>query len=183
VAPFVPFESVDRSALRWLKDESTPLVFRLMSGDAAVAELRWAKETGSLATAETAAGTWTIKRGGFLNPHVTIRDSAGGPDLARLSVHLGYHSIHLAGGPEYRLHRAGLLVPAWQVTTADREEVLHLEPVRTGRVLEAGAVVIAPGAKDLRALLLLVILSWHFIVLAWFEDEALVPLEGKDLPN
>ena len=183
VAVLVPFGSVDRTALRWMRDGSQPLAFRLMSGDAPVAELRWAKDTGSLATAQTADASWTIKRGGFLNPHVTIRDAAGGPDLARLSVHLGYHSIHLAGGPEYRLHRAGLLVPAWQVTTTDRLEVVHLEPVRAGRVLEAGAVVVDASATDLRALLILVVLSWHFIVLAWFEDEALVPLEGKDLPG
>jgi len=180
VAPFAPLGSVDRSAFRWIRTATQPLVFQLLSGDAPVGELRWTKDVGSLATAEVAGGSYTIKRGGFLNPHVTIRAAGQSSDLARLSVHLGYHSVHLADGTEYRFHRAGLLVPAWQLTTADRREILHLEPVRTGRALEAGAVVVDPAAKDLPALLVLLILSWHFIVLAWFEDEALVPLEGPD---
>ena len=180
--PFAPISAVDRSTFRWLRSGDGPPIFRLFAGEALVAELRWTPEMGPSAVAESAEGTWTLERGGFLNPHVTARAEAGGPELARLSVHLGYHLIHLPKGGVYRFHRAGLFVPAWQVTTQDRREILHLEPVRAGRTLEAGAVVVDPRARSLSELLLLVILTWHFIVLAWFEDEALVPLEGRDLP-
>jgi hypothetical protein len=182
VPAYVPFESIDRTTLRWLRSGDQPPVFHLKAGDALVAELRWEKDPGSPATAESASGSWILQRGGFLNPHVTARSSTGGRETARLSVHLGYHLIHFGDGSSYRFHRAGLLVPAWQVTTEDRREILHLEPVRKGRLLEAGAVLVDPAAKDLPSLLLLVVLTWHFIVLAWFEDEALVPLEGRDLP-
>ncbi len=154
-----------------------------MAGDSLVADLAWEKDAGSLALAESAEGSWALQRGGFLNPHVVVRPKEEGREIARLSVHLGYHLIHLADGRSYRFHRAGLLVPAWQVTTEDRREILHLEPVRAGRALEGGAVVVDPTAKDLKDLLLLVVLTWHFIVIAWFEDEALVPLEGRDLPS
>jgi len=182
VTAFVPFASTDRTALRWLRAGDAPLTFQLMAGDAVVAELRWEKDASLPATAESAGGSWSLQRGGFLNPHVTVRPAAGGRESARLSVHLGYHLIHFSDGTSYRFHRAGLLVPAWQVTTEDRREVLHLEPVREGRLLQAGAVLVDPSAQDLPSLLELIVLTWHFIVLAWFEDEALVPLEGKDLP-
>jgi hypothetical protein len=148
-----------------------------------VATLEWVQRGGSLATLRSSSGEWTLKRGGFLNPHVTVR--SGEKTLARLSVHLNYHAIEVAGGRTYRFHRAGVLVPAWKVTSPRGEELLHLEPVREGRQLTAGAVIVAPAAADLADLLLLVSLAWYFIVLAWFEDEtveALAPLEGPDAP-
>ena len=180
---FATFESVDRSTLRWLRTGETPMEFELRSGTSLVARLRWNGPTGSLATAESAVGTWTLKRGGFLNPHVTVRGGAGPTPLARLAVHLSYHRIELAAGPAYRFHRAGVLVPAWKITTDDRREILHIEPVREGRRLSAGAAVAPAGAQTLPELLLLAVLSWYFIVLAWFEDEALVPFEGPEAPG
>jgi len=181
VAPYAPLRSVDRTAFRWIRTGERPPTFQLMSGDALVAELRWPKEAGAVATAESADGVWNLERGGFLNPHVLARTAAG-QEVARLSIHMGYHLIHFVDGAAFRFHRAGLLVPAWQVTTDARREILHVEPVRAGRALEGGAVVVDPTSTDLPELLLLVILCWEFIVLAWFEDEALVPLEGRDLP-
>lgn len=175
-----PFSSVDRSTLRWLRSEESPLEFTLSAGDSSVARLRWLQPGGSLATAETTSGEWTLKRGGFLNPHITVRKPGGGENLARLTVHLSYHAIELADGLTYRFHRAGVLVPAWKVTTDAGREVLHIEPVRDGRKLVAGAALAAPTAVDLPDLLLLEVVGWYFIVLAWFEDEALVPLEGAD---
>jgi hypothetical protein len=173
----VPFASVDRSALRWQRTAETPMEFTLSSGDAPVARVRWAHVGGSLASAELSGETWTLKRGGFLNPNITAR-AADGTTVARLTVHLSHHTIELPGGAAYRFHRAGVLLPAWKVTGDDGQEVLHLEPVREGRRLEGGAVIAPPYATDRPELLLLIVVAWYFIVLAWFEDEALVPLEG-----
>jgi hypothetical protein len=170
-----PFASVDRSTLRWLRTQESPAEFTLSAGEAPVARLRWLQAGGSLATAETAEGSWTLKRGGFLNPHITLRKPGGGENLARLTAHLSHHEIQIARGASYRFHRAGLLVPAWKVTTEEGGEVLHIEPGREGRKLEGGAVVAASTAVDLPDLLLLAVIGWYFIVLAWFEDEALPP--------
>lgn len=176
-----PLSSVDRSTLRWLRDRDHPDAFSLLSGEVTAGTLEWQTRGGSLATARSASGEWTLKRAGFLNPHITVR--SGETVLARLSVHLNYHQIDVVGGRSYRFHRAGILVPAWKVTSQDGKEVLHVEPARVNRRLSAGAVVVAPEAVDLADLLLLTVLSWYFIVLAWFEDEAietLAPLEGPD---
>jgi hypothetical protein len=177
-----PFASVDPTALRWLRGSGAPLSFELSAGDRPVARLAWARDSGTLATLTTAGGSWTLKRVGFLHPIVTARTAAKPDEVARVFVHLNYHRVELLGGPNYRLHRAGLLVPAWQVTTDDRKEILHVEPVREARKLVGGAVVSAPGASSRPELPLLVGLAWYVIVLSWFEDEALIPLEGADLP-
>lgn len=179
------FASVDRSTLRWLRTGETPLEFTLSAGDSPVTQLRWINPGGSLATAETVSGAWTLKRGGFLSPHITVRQSGAGENLARLTVHLSHHAIELANGVTYRFHRAGVLVPAWKVTTDAGREILHIEPVRDGRKLVGGAALAAPAAVDLPDLLLLVVVGWYFIVLTWFEDEALetlTPFEGPDPP-
>jgi hypothetical protein len=178
-----PFSSVDRSAFRWLRDREHPAAFSLLSGDRAVATLEWKAKGGSLATVQSVSDLWTLKRGGFLNPHITVRNQER--LAARLSVHMNHHQIDVVGGRSYRFHRAGILLPAWEVTTPAGKEILHVEPAREGRHLRAGAVVVAPEATELSDLLLLMVLSWYFIVLAWFEDEAvetLAPLEGPDAP-
>lgn len=174
----VPLESVDRTALRWLRTSENPMAFDLASGDARVARLRWARHGASLTTAELATETWTLKRGGFLNPRVTVRVAGSEMNVARLSAHLSSHRIEVRGGHSYALHRAGLLVPAWKVSTDAGVEILHIEPVREGRKLEGGAVLASPAGVASPDLPLLAVVSWYFIVLAWFEDEALVPLEG-----
>ncbi len=179
----VPVDSVDATSLRWLRRNESPLEFDLLAGDQPVAVLSWKARTGTLATAETAGGSWTLKRVGFLNPQITLRAESGSANLARLSVHWNYHQIEVTGGPSYRFHRAGVLIPAWQVTDASGREVLHVEPVREGRKLVGGAVIAPATSPPRPEFPLLVVLSWYFIVLAWFEDEALVPLEGPDAPS
>jgi hypothetical protein len=178
---FAPVASVDASALRWLRDGDRPLKFVLSAGERPIASLTWQKEAGSLATSESSAGSWQLKRSGFLNPQITVRPSGGTRPVARLTVHLNYHAIEVVGGATYRFHRAGVLLPAWKVTGPDGAEVLHLEPVREGRSLTGGAVLASPGAATHPEFLLVVVLSWYFIVLAWFEDEALIPFEGPAL--
>lgn len=176
--------TVDRSTFRWIRGRERPASFALLSGDATAATLEWQTAEGSLAVARTASGEWTMKRGGFLNPHITVRSQ--GTVIARLSVHLNYHQIDVSGGRSYRFHRAGVLLPAWKVTTGTGQELLHIEPAREGHHLRAGAVLASPEGQRNKDLLLLIGLTWYFIVTAWFEDEAvevLAPLEGPDAPE
>ena len=178
-----PLAAVDRTTLRWLRTREHPAAFSLLAGEATVAALEWVDRGGSLALLKSSGGEWSLNRGGFLNPHVTVR--SGDSRVARLSVHFNYHQIDFSGGRSYRFHRAGVLVPAWTVSSSAGSELVHLEPAREGRHLSAGAVLVSPEAVDLPDLMLLVAVSWYFIVLAWFEDEAvatLAPLEGPDAP-
>jgi len=180
----VPLSSVDPSALRWIRTQDSPPAFSLRSGDAEVAVLTWDRPGGSLATARSAETTWTLKRVGFLQPSILVRLAGAPGPVARLSAHLARHEITLPNEPSYRLRRAGHFVPSWRLTTSEGAEVLHVEPVPENRALQGGAVVVSPQARPASALLL-VVLSWYFVVLSWFEDEAieaLTPFEGPDAP-
>ncbi len=178
-----PFSSVDPSALAWTRTQESPATFSLHAGDAEIAVLTWAHAHGSLASARTAGASWTLKRAGFLQPTVLVREPDRAGPIARLSAHVAHHEINLGQGPGYRLRRARYLVPAWRLTTDGGQELLHIEPVREGRALRGGAVVVSGKAGP--ETLLLVVLSWYFVVLSWFEDEAvetLAPFEGPDPP-
>ena len=177
--PSKPFDSVDAASLRWMRRSESELQFDLLAGDEPVASMAWKAGSGTVTTAGSA---WTVRRAGFLNPTVVVHPEGSEKVVARLSVHWHVHRIEVTGGPVYRFHRAGLLLPAWQVTTEDGREILHIEPVREGRRLVGGAVIAPPEVPRLPEFPLLLAISWCFIVLAWFEDEALVPLEGDDAP-
>lgn len=180
-----PFSSVDRTALRWLRTDEKPTAFSLLSGDAPVATLAWNRQGGTLATCTTAEGSWTFKRAGFLAPMITARVPKEPRPVARLLAHLRSHDVQIRGAPPYRLQRVSHILPAWRVVSEDDKEVLHIEPVAEHSSLRGGAVVVS-SRSDAAETLLLIALSWYFIVLAWFEDqlvEALVPFEGPDAPR
>jgi hypothetical protein len=176
---FPPLSSLDLSALRWLKTSGAPSEFRLSAGDAPILVLRWPHERGTVATADSSAGAWTIARAGFLSPQIVLRKGGAPTPLARLTVHVSHHTIEVEGGASYGFQRAGLLLPAWKLFDANRTECLHIEPVREGRELAGGAVLVAPEAAKRPELVTLLALTWSFITLAWFEDEALVPFEDR----
>ncbi len=180
----VPFASVDRTALRWLRTAESPAGFSLLSGDATVASLAWNARGGSLATAATADGAWTFKRAGFLAPTITVRLRDQPQPLAKVTAHLRSHEIRLREGPSYRLQHVSHILPSWKLVSERDEEVLHIEPAAEHGSLRGGAVVVS-SQSDSSETLLLIALCWYFIVLAWFEDElveALVPFEGPDAP-
>jgi len=180
----VPFGSVDPSALRWIRTRERPAAYSLRAGDGEIATLTWERPGGSLATAATFEGSWTLKRSGFLQPTILVRQEGKQDPIARLSAHLARHEIAIGGGPAFRLRHVSHLVPSWRVTTDRGDELLHVEPVAERHALEAGAVVVLSPAGG-AATLLLIVLTWYFVVLSWFEDEAietLAPFEGPDPP-
>ena len=158
--------------MRWIRPTADRHVYELRAGDALLAQLAWPGGAGSLAHASIAGAELSLKRGGFLQPHVTLRD-AGGHDLARLSMHLHHGTVLLASGRSFLFRRAGMLVPAWQVSDPAGRLLVHLEPVAERGRLQGGLVQVEPTFVRDPALADLVLLAWYFIHLAWFEDEAL----------
>jgi hypothetical protein len=191
----VPLGSVDVSSLRWLRTLNSPAGFTLYSGDRPVAEVTWASANGSRALATTAEGRWTLKRAGFLLPHLTLRVEGAPNDAARITLHAdiradlartevtagrigdNYHRVDFVAGPQFRFSRTGVQTPAWRVRTDAGVEVAHIEPLREGRTLTSAAVIVTPEGSGHPELLAVLVFTWYFIVLAWFEDEILAPLE------
>lgn len=169
---FQRFDGADVRAMRWVRTSDPTQTFELRAGDVLLARLAWAKGTGSLARATLADTTWSLKRGGFLQPHVTVRDPEG-KDLARLAMHLSRGDLAIVGDGNYGFRRAGLLVPAWQFTDAAGRALAHLEPVAERSRLQGGLLQAGPSLVADPALPLLAVVGWYFVVLAWFEDEAI----------
>ena len=163
---------VDAAALRWTRASDSPRSFELRAGDALIARLSFPHGTGSLAHSTQADGAFTLKRGGFLAPHISIRSDPAGPDLARLSVHHGTGILDIGTRASYRLHRAGLLVPAWQLADSGGRPLADIEPVAEGRHLAGGLATVSTLGRSSPDVLLALVAAWYFIVLAWFEDEA-----------
>ena len=166
-----PIESVDRAAFRWLRDTGGKEAFQLLSGDDEVTRLEWTTAYGSRATAETSSGVWTVKRNGFLSPHVTLRDSVG-KDLARLDVHFTSSRLILPQGATYTLRRRGILIPAWSIGDAVGRPLMHIEAVSQHGRLTGGVVAVEAPARSNSDLLILLLVGWYYIVQAWFEEEA-----------
>jgi hypothetical protein len=68
--------------LKWTQPELLKRYFELLCGDDRIGTLRWEKSFCSLATAEASEGQWTFERGGFLRPHVTVRESGSAETIA-----------------------------------------------------------------------------------------------------
>lgn len=172
MAELAPFSSVDLTATRWVRDPGARHQFTLLSGETALAQLAFAGAVGSLAHAATSKGRWTLKRGGFLHPHITVRTDSG-EDLARFEVHLHGGTWSAPGTPTYTFRRSGLMVPAWQYFGPDGRPVIHFEPVIERGRIAGGLVQVDPAVSMGDEVPLLIIAGWYYIVLAAFEDEAL----------
>ncbi len=165
-----PIATADLDSLRWVRS-GTGRSFQLLSGATPVASLQWERGWGTEAAVDSAAGRWTVRRAGFLSPAVTVVGTDPAKPLASLHAHLHQSTIQLDGGRTYRWSRAGFWVPAWELDDASGAEVVNVEPVREGRHLQGGLLEVGPGGRSNPDLLVLLVVSWYFVVLSWFEDE------------
>lgn len=90
--------------LRWFHPEPTERYHELRGEEGKVASIRWAKERGTLATAQWGSRAWTFKRYGFLHPKVTIRLTDSDRTLGRFEPNMsGGGVLHLGAGLDYQL--------------------------------------------------------------------------------
>jgi hypothetical protein len=157
------------SQLEWVHLPGTQ-AYQLLVASQHFATLAWQKGSGSIAAAESSEGRWTLKRRGFLWPGVTVRSIATRRDLAVLRAQWRESTIQMADGRVFHWTRSGFKDPTWKVTDATGHEMLSFDPRRRGRHLEGAAVTASADAGSDPALLLLLILGWYFIVIAWVEE-------------
>lgn len=173
--PLVPFSTVDRSVLRWLRSAGRPEAFTLSAGDQELLRLQWPVERGGPIDVALADAHWTIERNGFVIPRLRAVMVAGAAETLG-AIH--GHALSLPGTDGFLVHRLpGLELPSWQVADRSGTEVVHLEPVREGRRLAGGAVLVSPAGTALPRLAVLLALTWAYVAFAWVEDELAVPYE------
>jgi hypothetical protein len=150
-------------SLKW--EQSGRLASQLVADGNIVATLTWAKSWGSLATGESADGTWTLKRLGFLRPRVTVREPGSESDLAVLSINwMGEGAVAFSYGETFHFKRSGFWHPEWSMSDSSGGRLFSLKPDAGWRKWKAD-VEIEGGNVLSKRTTLLVILGWYVIIL------------------
>jgi hypothetical protein len=130
-----------------------------------VATLRWQKAFGTLATAESPAGSWTFKRSGFWRPQVTARLVGSDNDHGIFEpTWTGSGTLTIVGGPTFRWQGTNFWQTRWAWQTPAGAPLVQFSN-QQGFVRREGQVGVEPGALTLPELDLLIALGWYLLVL------------------
>jgi len=163
----------DAEALRWVPAKGLKRAYELRTGDETVGHIRWPKLFGSLAEAEFEGHRWTFKRGGFLRPHVTVREESSGPDVAVLELSWsGSGRLKMRDGARFRWERSGFWARRFAFADESGAEVISVKAT-FGLVRRTGVVDISADGARMPARGMLAMLGWYVIMLIT-DDEAVV---------
>jgi hypothetical protein len=109
----IPFAECSSGNLCWLKAGHRAYV--LECDGLAAGSLRFSGKCGSLATAETANGKWTLKREGFIHPRVTIRTDGSDATVAVFVLSMSGYGRVRVGSHDYSLHGSSWTGSSWEV--------------------------------------------------------------------
>jgi hypothetical protein len=141
-------EAADQ-ALVWQQPSALKNEFALRAGDEIVATLRWQKALGSLALAETAAGSWTFKRAGFWQPRVTARPADAERDIATFKPDSwsGGGALTVEAGRVFRLVSTSFWRGEWAWQDADGAPLVRF--ASRGSLKTEALVTLTPAAAAL----------------------------------
>jgi hypothetical protein len=158
--------------LAWVQPARTRQAFELRSAgrtqgapelDEVVGTLVWARM--SLATGETADGSWTFKREGFWHPRVTVRLAGSEDNIAQFSPNWGGGgTLDIVGHPQFRFGSANFWRSQWDWLDSADKPLVHFKS-RQGLLKLEGQVEIEPQAIASPDAPLLVVLGWYLLVL------------------
>lgn len=166
-----PIREVADQPLRWTQPALLQREYELRAGDEIVATLRWQKAFGSLAQAETADGTWTFKRSGFLRPKVTVRVPGSETEVAAFKPGWGGEGmLRLSAGQCYQWLNTSFWLSEWVFANEAAEPLVHFkaEFEASAAVIffkHAAAVKFEPEAVSVPDLSLLTVLGWYLMLL------------------
>lgn len=165
-------QDVGGTTLEWTQPSWGARAYELRADGILFATLQWEKLFGSLATARTADGEWTFKRGGFLRPRVTARVAGTEEAVAEFQADWGGGgTLTIAGRAAYEWKRLSFFGGAWGFTRPTGRMVAEFEPQFSvlKRRVEVRIAESPDSAKDLP---LLVTLGWYLLVLMQQDSDA-----------
>jgi hypothetical protein len=166
------------SELGWVQPRVMVRDYELYADDEVVATLKFATPFGSLARAETSGGCWSLKRVGFFNPRVTVREAGNEIDLAvyrrRWTGTEG--ELEFTDGRVYRWQIANFWSTRFEVTEWDGTVLVEYRSGSKERkvtnILKTQAIVsVSLHGRAAPDIGLLVLIGWYLIVLQQ-EDAA-----------
>ena len=154
------------TAMEWVQPKFSRRSHELRAGDDAYASLAWQKIIGSLAVVESSDDRFTLKRGGFLHPHVTIREEGSMDDLAVFHIGLlGNGLLEFRDGRRYVVHKLSFWGYSWGFYD-EYERLLCTIKKRSTTLKHRGDVRIERDTRRDRYLLVLLVAGWYAMVMA-----------------
>jgi len=166
------FSESENTEMQWVQPEALSRYHELRSGQDVYATLRWVQVFGSLAESASAEGEFTLKRGGFLKRHVTMRDAQTGNDLAVL--HIGMFrqgTLEFMNGRRIDLISTRFWSFQWDFVDENGMTLCTVRMVPTlGK--RSGEVIISNLVRRDRDLLVMLIAGWYSMVVIRQEAAA-----------
>jgi hypothetical protein len=170
--PFKSFKDFRGSELSWDQPRTLERHYELVSGQSVFATLTWVKVFGSLAEAQTADGSYTLKRGGFMRPHVTIRNAAMDSDIAVLKIGMLRHgTIEFGNGKRISLLSKRIWGFEWEFVD-DNGLTLCSIRMRAKTMKYSADVKLFELVRKDHDLMVMLVLGWYAMVL--MSEEAAV---------
>ncbi|MBN1248121.1 MAG: hypothetical protein JXC32_10720 [Anaerolineae bacterium] len=169
--------------LCWVQPRTLSREFELRNEAGTLATLTFETALGSLATARTSSGEWSLKRMGFFKPVVTVREAG---EEANVAVYrprwTGAEGDLELGGHQYRFKTSNFWATQFEIRdSADRLLISYHAGVKKhtfGDLFKTQAEVsVVQHGADPNELALLIIIGWYIIVLH-NEDSSAVAVAG-----
>lgn len=153
------------SDLRWIHPEVTERIYELRDGEGTVARLSWESSDGAAASGRSAAGSWTLRRLGFLNPHVVALDSTSGRQVFRFDATMNGGGLAQAeDGHQYRWY-SNLWRAEWGwIDTAGNDLLKFRRSFDVDEKQEGHLEVLEAGARS-QHVDLLALVGWYLIIM------------------
>ncbi len=156
--------------MEWIQPRALERHYELKSDGTLFATLTWIKVFGSLAEASSCDGHFTLKRGGFLKPYVTIRDAALDNDIAMLRIGMFRHgTLEFTNGKRLTLVSKRFWGFEWELSDENGMRICSVR-MRTSLTKRTGEVVIHEAVRRDRDLMTMLVICWYAMVL--MSDEA-----------
>jgi hypothetical protein len=168
---FAPMKRLATDPAEWRGHGTFKRAYELRSDAALYATLKWESALGSLAQAQAAEASWTLKRVGFFNPRATVRAPDSETDLAVFHPNwVGNGRVELTGGRTWRFQCLNFWHSKYGFIDDAGESLIEYQ-ANVFKTPPTAKVVVSPLALTLRELPLLVVLGWYVTILT-FDDAA-----------
>jgi len=160
------------SEMEWVQPRALERHYELRSNQELFADLSWIRVFGSLAEATTAEGQFSLKRGGFLRPYVTVRDKATENDIAVLKIGMFRHgTLEFSIGKRISLVSARFWGFEWEFIDENGQKICDIR-MRHALMKRNGEISISEGIRKDRDLMTMLLMGWYAMVLINDEEAA-----------
>jgi hypothetical protein len=156
---------LDESELEWRQLETGRRLYQLTRNGETIANLRFEKRCGSLATGEYGQGKWTLKRTGFLSPRVLIREAGSDADIAMFTPGwTGSGWLAFTSGRRYHLRPTNFWATEWAFVAEDGSPTVILTGPH-GLFKQGGHARVTESAASLPETPVMILLIWYLRIL------------------